>query len=76
MGAVISHDTGTDAKPVAYDVLEKETRSFDRHPLAAGGHWLGKGGFAEVYYCKLAFGGQEEREVAVKVFRNKVGIDL
>ena len=63
---------GTATKPVWYSVLEKATQSFDKRPLASGGHWLGKGGFAEVYYCKLAFGGREEQEVAVKVFTNKV----
>lgn len=63
---------GTDTKSVEYDVLEKATQSFDKRPLAAGGHWLGRGGFAEVYYCKLAFSERDEQEVAVKVFTNKV----
>ena len=57
---------------MGYSVLEKATQSFDKRPFASGGHWLGKGGFAEVYYCKLVFGGREEQEVAVKVFTNKV----
>ena len=56
---------------IPYSVVVDATGNFSDEEWGEGGHKVGKGGFGQVYCCRLKLA-DKERVVAVKVLSKKV----
>ena len=63
--------SGATYELVSYSLLAEATSNFSASEWSEGGHHIGKGGFGDVYCCRLKLAGRD-RQVAVKVLHEKV----